>query len=127
MAYNFLIVDDSTTTRHIIKKIIGMTQLPLGEVVEASNGIEGLEAMRKNWVDLVLADLNMPDMTGGEMIDIMAKDPLLSKLPVVVVTSEGNQTVLDSLAQKGVREFLRKPFEPNLLKEVILRVLGVSE
>ena len=126
MAFNILIVDDSTTTRGMVKKVLGMTQLPLGELWEASNGREGLEKMRANWVDLVLADLNMPDMTGQEMIDEMKKDSLLSALPVVVVSSEGDQTVLEHLAQKGVREIVRKPFEAALLREVIERALGAK-
>ena len=126
MAFNILIVDDSTTTRGMVKKVLGMTQLPLGELWEASNGREGLEKMRANWVDLVLADLNMPDMTGQEMIDEMKKDQLLSALPVVVVSSEGDRTVLEHLAQKGVHEVVRKPFEAALLREVIERALGAK-
>jgi two-component system chemotaxis response regulator CheY len=126
MAFNLLIVDDSRTTRGIIKKTLAMTELPIGQVFEAASGRQGLEEMRKAWIDLVLADLNMPDMSGVEMIDAMGKDPLLSKLPVVVVSSEGNQTLLDSLAERGVREIVRKPFQPGLLREVMQRVLGVS-
>ena len=126
MAFNFLVVDDSVTTRGMIKKTLGLTRLPVGEVWEAKNGREGLEQMRANWVDLVLADLNMPDMTGQEMIEEMSKDPMLSKLQVVVVSSEGNQSVLDSLFQKGVREVVRKPFEPGLLRSVIERALEIK-
>lgn len=124
MAFNILIVDDSSTMRGMVKKVLGMTQLPLGELWEASNGKEGLEKMRANWVDLVLADLNMPDMTGQEMIDEMKRDPLLSALPVVVVSSEGDKTVLEHLAQKGVKEIVQKPFEASLLRQVIERALG---
>ena len=127
MAFNILIVDDSTTTRGMVKKVLGMTQLPLGELWEASNGKEGLDKMRAEWVDLVLADLNMPDMTGQEMIDEMKKDNLLSALPVVVVSSEGDKTVLEHLAQKGVKEIVRKPFEATLLREVIERALGAEK
>ncbi len=127
MAFNLLIVDDSRTTRGIIKKTLSMTELPIGQVFEAGSGREGLEQMRKTWVDLVLADLNMPDMSGVEMIAEMAKDPLLSKLPVVVVSSEGDQTVLDSLTELGVREIVRKPFNPSLLRDVMKRVLGVND
>lgn len=126
MAFNLLIVDDSRTTRGIIKKTLSMTELPIGEVYEASSGLEGLERMRNAWVDLVLADLNMPDMSGVEMIEVMAADPLLSQLPVVVVSSEGNQTVLDSLTERGVREIVRKPFQPGLLREVMQKILGVA-
>jgi two-component system chemotaxis response regulator CheY len=124
MAFNLLIVDDSRTTRGIIKKTLALTELPLGQILEAGTGREGLAQMKQAWVDLVLADLNMPDMSGVEMIEAMSKDPLLAKLPVVVVSSEGNQTVLDSLAERGVREIVRKPFQPNLLREVMQRVLG---
>jgi two-component system chemotaxis response regulator CheY len=126
MAFNILIVDDSSTMRGMVKKVLGMTQLPLGEMWEAANGKEGLEKMRGNWVDLVLADLNMPDMTGQEMIDEMKKDPMLASLPVVVVSSEGDRAVLDHLAQKGVKEVVRKPFEASLLKVVIERALGAT-
>jgi two-component system chemotaxis response regulator CheY len=126
MPYNVLIVDDSKTTRGIIRKTLAMTQLALGEVHEAGTGREGLERMRQHWVDLVLADLNMPDMSGVAMIGEMAKDPLLSKLPVVVVSSEGDQTILDSLAEQGVREIVRKPFQPAVLRQVMERVLGMA-
>lgn len=126
MAFNILIVDDSSTMRGMVKRVLGMTQLPLGELWEASNGREGLEKMRGNWVDLVLADLNMPDMTGQEMIDEMKKDPLLSSLPVVVVSSEGDKAVLEHLAQKGVQEIVQKPFEASLLRKVIERALGAA-
>lgn len=124
MPINVLIVDDSATMRGFIKKTLTATQLPLGDVWEAANGREGLDKMQTDWVDLVLADLNMPDMTGVEMIDRMSQIPLLSAIPVVVVSSEGDQAVLDSLARKGVREFVRKPFQAALFKEVVERVLA---
>jgi two-component system chemotaxis response regulator CheY len=124
MAFTLLIVDDSSTTRGVIKKVLKLTQLPLGEIHEAANGREGLTLMRDRWVDLVLADLNMPDMNGQEMIAAIAEDPILKAVPVVVVSSEGNQTVLDSLADKGVREIIRKPFEPALLRRVIENALN---
>ena len=127
MAINILIVDDSATMRGYIKRTLQATRIPLGEIWEATNGREGLEQMKDNWMDLVLADLNMPDMTGVEMIDQMARDPMLAALPVVVVSSEGDQAVFHSLAQKGVKEFIRKPFQAGLLKEVVEKVLAVAE
>jgi two-component system chemotaxis response regulator CheY len=126
MAFNFLVVDDSATSRGIIKKTLKLTRLPLGEIWEAANGREGLAQMRANWVDLVLADLNMPDMSGQEMIAEMQKDPLLAKLQVVVVSSEGSQSVLDSLFQQGVRQVVRKPFEASLLRDVIEKALEIQ-
>ncbi len=124
MPINILIVDDSAAMRGFIKKTLAATQLPLADVWEAANGREGLSKMQTEWVDLVLADLNMPDMTGVEMIDQMSQIPLLSAIPVVVVSSEGDRAVLDSLARKGVREFVRKPFQTALLQDVVERVLA---
>jgi two-component system chemotaxis response regulator CheY len=126
MAYTLLIVDDSATTRGIIKKVLAMTELEFGDLHEAKNGAEGLEKMRSCWIDLVLADLNMPVMNGVEMITAMGADPILRSIPVVVVSSEGSQTVLDSLADKGVREVIRMPFEPALLRRVIEQALNAK-
>ncbi len=126
MAINVLIVDDSATMRGFIRRTLASTQLSLGEIFEAGNGREGLAQMEANWVDLVLADLNMPDMTGVEMIDRMSQNPMLAPLPVVVVSSEGDEAVLDSLAEKGVREFVRKPFQATLLQDVVNKVLAAN-
>jgi two-component system chemotaxis response regulator CheY len=127
MAINILIVDDSSTMRGFMKRTLEATKLPLGDLWEAGNGREGLDQMRDHWVDLVLADLNMPDMTGVEMIDEMSRQPMLAPIPVIVVSSEGDQAVLHSLAQKGVKEFIRKPFHAGLLQEVVEKVLMIAE
>jgi two-component system chemotaxis response regulator CheY len=126
MSINVLIVDDSATMRGFIRRTLTATQLPLGDIFEAANGREGLAQMEAHWVDLVLADLNMPDMTGVEMIGRMAENPMLAPLPVVVVSSEGDQAVLDSLTRKGVREFVQKPFQASLLQEVVSKVLAAN-
>jgi len=125
MAFNILIVDDSLTTRAIIRRVLVMSGLSLGEVYEAGNGQLALDLMREHWVDLVLADLNMPVMDGHQMIEAMASDPALRALPVIVVSSEGDRVVLESLAQMGVKQCIRKPFDPTLLRQVIERSLGL--
>jgi two-component system chemotaxis response regulator CheY len=119
MPYSLLIVDDSFTTRSIIKKVLGMTQLELGPVHEAGNGQEGLAKLRETWIDLVLVDLNMPVMNGAQMIAAMGQDEVLRSIPVVVVSSEGNRSVLEALGAQGVLEVIRKPFEAALLRRVI--------
>jgi two-component system, chemotaxis family, chemotaxis protein CheY len=124
MAFNILIVDDSTTTRGMVKKVLKLTGLELGEILEASNGLKGLEVLRQNWVDLVLADLNMPEMTGQAMIEEMLKDPMLSQVPVIVVSSEGDQKVISILFEKGVKDFIRKPFDANTLRNLVEKALA---
>jgi two-component system chemotaxis response regulator CheY len=126
MPFDLLIVDDSSTTRSIIRKILGMTGLEIGNIEEAADGSAGLSKLSGAHFDLVLADLNMPVMNGMDMISAMAADSALKQVPVVVVSSEGSQTVLDSLAEKGVRQVIRKPFEAVLLRRVIEQALQVK-
>lgn len=125
MAYNILIVDDSRTIRAVLKKTLKLTQLDIGDIFEAGNGREALDCLKDNWVDLVLSDLNMPVMSGMEMIKEMSEDGLLSEIPVVVISTEGSATRIEELKQRGIREYIRKPFTPEAIGEIIRTVLGV--
>ena len=127
MAYNFLIVDDSSTTRTIIKKIIGLSQVEVGELYEAENGLEALEALKDKWIDLVFADINMPKMNGVEMVQKMSDDGLLNSVPVVIVSSDGSETRIEEMMTKGVKAYLRKPFTPETIKDVTENILGGKE
>jgi len=124
MALNILIVDDSAVTRAMVRKILGMSDVPLGEVVEAGNGQEGLDALETHWVDVVLADINMPVMNGEEMIDRIRTNPVHKDLPVIVVSTEGSQTRIERLISKGVK-FIHKPFNPETVREVIQEITGI--
>lgn len=126
MAYNILVVDDSKTIRSIIIKILKLTKLELGQIFEAENGREGLDCLKDNWVDLILSDLNMPVMSGIEMVSEMANDGLLKDIPVIVISTDGSARRIEELKEKGIREYIRKPFTPESLSEVIDRVLGVK-
>ena len=123
MAYNILLVDDSETVRAVLMKTLNLAQIQLGEIFMAGNGKEALEVLRENWVDLVITDLNMPIMTGFELVDAMQADKLLQTVPVVVVTTEGSATRIDDLKQKGVKGYVRKPFTPEQIKEMITKVM----
>jgi two-component system, chemotaxis family, chemotaxis protein CheY len=72
---NILIVDDSAVMRSMIRKTIELSGLPLGEIHQAADGREGLTALETNWIDLVIADINMPVMNGEEMIERMQAVP----------------------------------------------------
>jgi two-component system chemotaxis response regulator CheY len=98
--------------------------VPTGELYEASNGLEGLQIMKDNWVDLCFADINMPVMNGIEMIEQMLADQMLEKLPVVIVSTEGSKTRIEELFRKGVRAYLRKPITPEIIRNVVKEVLG---
>lgn len=126
MSLEILVVDDSKTIRGVIVKTLRLSGLDIGNVSEAANGAEALEVLRDKWVDLVLTDLNMPVMTGLELVAAMAEDDLLESIPVIVVSTDGSQTRIDELKEKGIRAYIRKPFTPELIAQKIAEVLGVT-
>jgi two-component system chemotaxis response regulator CheY len=123
MALNVLIVDDSAVMRAMILKTMRMAGLPLGEVYQAANGQEGLEALDAHWIDLVIADINMPVMNGEEMIQSLRQNPDTAQTPVVVVSTEGSQTRIERLNRMGVK-FVHKPFTPEIIRDT---VMGITE
>jgi two-component system chemotaxis response regulator CheY len=126
MSLNILVVDDSATVRAVIKKTLEIAEVPVGELYEAENGQEALDALSANWIDLVFADINMPVMTGIEMVEKMAAAGLLKTVPVVIVSTEGSATRIEQLKAKGVSAYIRKPFTPELLRSVVDDILGVG-
>ncbi len=122
--YNILIVDDSRTIRAVIKKTLEIAGVPVGELYEAENGQMALDLMKENWIDLVFADINMPVMTGIEMVEKMAENNILEKLPVIIVSTEGSKTRIEELYKKGVKAYLRKPITPEALTDVVKEVMG---
>ncbi len=126
MALNILVVDDSAVMRKMIIKTMGMCGVPIGEIKQAANGREGLEELGKNWIDIVILDINMPIMNGEEMIDEMQQDPEIKDIPVIVISTEGSRTRIKRLKEKGAR-FIQKPFTPETIRDTIYEVTGVGE
>ncbi len=124
MSYNVLIVDDSKIVRSVVRKSISMAGLQLGEVFEASNGLEALKVLSEKWVDIVFSDLNMPEMGGRELVERMAADNLLYSIPVVVVTSEQSSALAEELTRMGIRAYIRKPCRPENFRDVVEQILG---
>jgi two-component system, chemotaxis family, chemotaxis protein CheY len=101
-----------------------MAGVEIGTVFEAENGREALDILEKEWVDLVFADINMPVMNGVEMVKEMQKRGYMESTPVVVISTEGSKTRLETLREMGVKGFLRKPVSPELFKSVVDGVLS---
>ncbi len=125
MALNILVVDDSSLTRKAIKRIIDMLGLDVGQILEAENGTEALKILSETKMDLVLADLNMPEMGGIEMIYHMRGNEAIKDIPVVVVSTESSTTRIEGLLANGAKAYLHKPFTPEEFKEVITQTVGV--
>lgn len=127
MAFTILIVDDSAVVRAAISKSLALSEAPITEVHKAADGKEALGILKDTWVDLVLTDINMPVMDGVTMLKKMQEDKVLSEIPVVVVSTEGSAERRDELTNMGVRGFIRKPFTPEQLSEVVRSVMGGEE
>ncbi len=123
MGYRFLIVDDSATTRAIIRRTIQMAQVPADKVLEASNGMDALRLLAGEPIDLVLADLHMPEMDGVEMTRRLLADPAICHIPVVILSAEPSAERLEQLKRDGVRGYLRKPFTPEGVRNLITQTL----
>ncbi len=126
MAMNVLIVDDSSVMRSMILKTLRMSGVPLGDVHNAGNGQEGLDILDSNWIDLVFLDINMPVMTGEEMIEKMRKKDLMKDIPVIVVSTEGSQTRINKLMEHDAVIFIHKPFTPEIVRDAVLDVTGAG-
>jgi two-component system, chemotaxis family, chemotaxis protein CheY len=125
MAYSILIVDDSEIIRAMVARTITLTKLPIQSFAEAKNGIEAIEILKKEWIDIVFTDLNMPVMNGFGLIKAMKESVALNDIPIVVITTEGNTDRLNELRKIGARDCLRKPFTPEQIRDIITSVLGV--
>jgi two-component system chemotaxis response regulator CheY len=124
VALNLLIVDDSAVTRKMVRRAVGLCGLDIGTVHEAGNGEEALAQLAQHRVDLVLADINMPVMNGMEMVERMSQDPVMSKVPVVIVATPMSEQRVERLLDIGARAYLAKPFRPEALRALVLEILG---
>ena len=122
MPLNVLIVDDSDVIRAMIARTLALASIPVGELLQASNGHEALLVLDESWVDLVLADINMPVMDGVEMLERLRKEPETAELPVIIVSTEGANDRLADLEAKGVSAWIRKPFTPEEIRDVVMKV-----
>ena len=127
MAYNVLIVDDSLPMRAVVKKTIKASGFEVGKFFDAGNGKEALEILRKEWLDLVVTDYNMPDMNGLELLGTMKADEILKTIPVVVVTTEGSQQRVKEFMDGGAADYVRKPFTPEEIRNKLSRIMGEAD
>jgi two-component system chemotaxis response regulator CheY len=118
-----LIVDDSAAIRKILQRVLKQAEIPIGEVYEASDGVEALETLRKQKVGLVLSDINMPNMDGLEFLTLVRAEPAWQKLPVVMVSTEGTHAKVLEAVERGASGYVRKPFTAEQIKEKLAGLL----
>ena len=123
MAFNILVVDDSGTMRQVIKKIVGMSGVPVGEFLEAENGKEALKILEDAWVDVVLSDINMPEMDGMQFLKEVKSHEIYKTIPVIFITTEASEARMEEARKLGVSGYVKKPFQPETIKGILVEVL----
>ncbi|NLX13057.1 MAG: response regulator [Phycisphaerales bacterium] len=127
MCQDVLIVDDSATIRQMVKRTMKLAGLKVGEVYEASNGIEALASLAKHAVAVIMLDINMPTMNGIQLLTRMKGNDRLRDVPIVIVSTEGSKQRIEELESIGAFGFVRKPFQPEQLRDVLRPLLGVDD
>lgn len=118
MAKNILIVDDSATMRKIIMRGLRQAGIDNADFKEAGDGVEGMKALDGCAFDLILSDVNMPNMNGLDFVKaVSAKMP--TPPPIVMITTEGSEEVVREAMTRGAKGYLKKPFTPEKIQEVI--------
>ena len=117
-----LVVDDSAIMRKVITQILEM----LGhESVPAANGVDAFERLKEHEdVRLILLDWNMPEMNGIEFLREIKTRPVLSEIPVIMLTTESERRNMIEAIEAGAKHYLTKPFQPETLATKILQCFG---
>ena len=123
-AITALIVDDSAVMRKIVERSLRQAGVEFAAVFEAGNGSDALEVLKKQSVDLVLSDINMPVMDGLQFVEKLQNLPQAKQIPVVMITTEASESHVVKALACGARGYIRKPFTPDEVKEHVLPVLG---
>jgi two-component system chemotaxis response regulator CheY len=118
----FLVVDDFSTMRRIIKNLLNDLGYP--NVEEADDGKTALPMLQAGNFDFLITDWNMPGMPGLDLIKAVRADGKLSKMPVLMLTAEAKREQIIEAAQAGVNGYVIKPFTAETLKEKLDKILG---
>src|SRR4051812_9324869 len=119
---NVLIVDDSSTMRMVIRRVVDLTDVPIGIVYEAGNGAEALQVLETCHVDAVFTDINMPVMSGYELLHEIARREHWNHIVRIVVSTDGSKLRQAEVREVNVSLYIQKPFRPEVVRNVLSRI-----
>jgi len=118
-----LIVEDSPTMRALLNSALEGLEVPL-KITEASSGFEALRCLPRETFDLIVTDINMPDINGLELVSFVKSNGSYQSIPLIIVSTEGSERDRERGLELGADAYLVKPFEPENLREVVLELLA---
>lgn len=119
-----LIVDDSPTIRRMVQAALG--SMPGVNFAEAASGLQAIETLAIEPVQMVVLDLNMPDMHGLDVLKFLRSHEQYREMPVMILTTRGDDTSRDAALQAGASAYLTKPFTPSVLVSSVRQLLDVA-
>ncbi len=121
----FLIVDDSATMRKIVMRVLRQADIQVGDVVEAGNGKEGLQALVADpEIGMVLSDINMPEMNGIDFVKAIRTRRDKTSLPVIMISTEGGEAMMQAAMDSGANGYVTKPFTPESIRSALEGFVG---
>ena len=118
---NCLIVDDSSVMRRMVRRTMELSEVPLGQVHEATNGREALDLLATTAVDVLFTDINMPVMNGPDLLRALTKQPDAVRARVVIST-DGSEARKAEVVGLNVDWYLEKPLLPEVMRDVLSKV-----
>ncbi len=121
-----LIVEDSATMRSLLASTLEDMEIPV-KVTEAASGFEALHCLPRDPFDLIVTDINMPDINGLELVSFIKSNATYRGIPLVIVSTEGAERDREKGLELGADAYLVKPFEPEELRGVVMDLISKSE
>lgn len=119
MGKSVLIVDDSNTMRKIVSRSLRQAGIDFDPILEAADGQEALNVLAENKVDIVLSDINMPNMNGLEFLKAKSEDDAIKDIPVVMISTETGEDIIGEAKSFGAKGAIKKPFTPDLINDTL--------
>ena len=123
MSVDVMIVDDSAAIRKILQRVLIQADVPIGKVIEASDGQDALEKLKGVTVGLILSDINMPNMDGLQLLAALKAQEHTKGVPVIMVTTEGSSHKVMEAVALGAAGYVRKPFTAQQIKEKLAGII----
>jgi two-component system chemotaxis response regulator CheY len=118
---NFLLVDDSAIIRKMVK--IALKKVFKGEILEAGDGLEALNVLSMNTVELIICDINMPNMDGMEFLSRVKSTEEFKEIPVIMLSTEQGEEDVKEAKERGAADYLKKPVKPEKLIKTVYEVI----
>ncbi|KAF0188236.1 MAG: CheY-like receiver AAA-type ATPase and DNA-binding domain-containing response [Desulfobulbaceae bacterium] len=119
MGNNVLLVDDSSTMRKIVGRSLRQAGIEFDNIFEAADGLQALEVLEKESVDIVLSDINMPNMDGISFLREKANRPNMKNIPVFMISTETGDDIIGEAKSLGAVGAIKKPFTADMVNEVL--------